>query len=163
MPDLLHTTERDRLLASLRRMLREVRVDGQGLAGLARSEAHGAPLLTADNALAAEAMAIPALPGVAAEPNPSTPALAVVLRGLRAVEMLAETGRMAVDASMLSHARAVMAACLDLLSSRLRNHADRLEVLPAQGNQADALSQAALLLAVLSPDETALSLGGVAA
>jgi hypothetical protein len=105
----------------------------------------------------------PALPGVAAEPNPSTPALALVLRGLRAVEMLAETGRMAVDASMLSHARAVMAACLDLLSSRLRNHADRLEVLPAQGNQADALSQAALLLAVLSPDETALSLGGVAA
>jgi hypothetical protein len=38
-----------------------------------------------------------------------------------------------------------------------------LEVLPAQGDQADALGQAALLLAVLSPDEVALSVGGVTA
>ncbi|WP_338665429.1 hypothetical protein VQH23_09665 [Pararoseomonas sp. SCSIO 73927] len=64
MPDLLHAQERDRLLASLRRLLRQVSVDGEPMAGLAQTEEPGAPLLTRDNALAAELMAVPALRAV---------------------------------------------------------------------------------------------------
>ncbi|MFC7734830.1 hypothetical protein ACFQX4_03065 [Roseomonas sp. GCM10028921] len=61
MRDLLHSKERDRLLAALRRLLRPVSLDGQPLTGLAHHGAAGAPLLTRDNALAAELMAIPAV------------------------------------------------------------------------------------------------------
>ncbi|MFH5924136.1 hypothetical protein [Roseomonas xinghualingensis] len=105
----------------------------------------------------------PRLGGRAAEPDPDSPSLAAVLRGLRAMEVLAGSGGPSIDAAVLAQGRAVMATCLDVLSNRLRSHADRLEVMPRQGGQADARSHAALLLAVLSPDEVALSMGGVPA
>jgi len=105
----------------------------------------------------------PGLEGAAVAPDPDSPALAAVLRGLRAVELLAGSEGPSVAAPVLAHGRAVMATCLDILSSRLLSHADRLEVMTRQGGQVDARSQAALLLAVLSPDEVALAMGGVVA
>ena len=59
--DLIHSQERDRLLAFLRRLVRRAQVGGRALPGLAHSEASGAPLVFLDNAVAAEALAIPAL------------------------------------------------------------------------------------------------------
>jgi hypothetical protein len=108
----------------------------------------------------------PALAGAAPEGGPAigpdSAAIASVLRGLRAVDMLASTGRIALDETLQAHGRKVIDACLRVLTTRLRAHADRLEILSGEEGEADALSQAALLLAVLSPDEAALSRGGVA-
>ncbi|HEY8613203.1 MAG TPA: hypothetical protein VIL69_18205 [Roseomonas sp.] len=105
----------------------------------------------------------PGLGGVPPRQTPSTRALAAVLRGVRAVEFLARTGRLDLDSEMLARAAAVRDACLQTLSSRLRALDDRLEALPGDAGEPDAPSTAALLLAVLSPDEVALSTGGVTA
>jgi len=61
MADLLHAQERDRLLLSLRRMLRPAILDGQRVTGLARGAGAATLLHTADNAAGAELMALPAL------------------------------------------------------------------------------------------------------
>jgi len=61
MPDLLHPQERDRLLAGLRRLLRPTAAEGRPLEGLAHDASPDAPLPTLDNAVAAEALAVPAL------------------------------------------------------------------------------------------------------
>ncbi|SHI54472.1 hypothetical protein SAMN02745194_00542 [Roseomonas rosea] len=105
----------------------------------------------------------PVLAGTPAETPPSTRALAAVLRGVRAVELVARTGRLDPDAETLAQAAAVRDTCLQLLSGRLRALEDRLDVLPGETGEPDAPSTAALLLAVLSPDEVALTAGGVAA
>ena len=105
----------------------------------------------------------PGLAGAPAEAKPSTQALAALLRGLRVVEHLAGAGRLSLDAETLARAASVREACLGLLSARLRAREDRLEVLSAAEGEPDAPGTVALLLAVLSPDEVALSMGGVAA
>ncbi|WP_043830493.1 hypothetical protein [Muricoccus aerilatus] len=106
----------------------------------------------------------PRLAGTPPEPGlPSTRALAALLRGVRAVEFLAETGRIPPDAAVLARAAALREASLATLSGRLRATGDRLEVLSTEGGKPDALATASLLLAVLSPDEVALSMGLVAA
>ncbi|MBP0444348.1 hypothetical protein J8J14_06105 [Roseomonas sp. SSH11] len=105
----------------------------------------------------------PALAGVAPVRPVPTRALAALLRGVRAVELVARTGRVDLDAGMLARAAEVRDACLQALSGRLRAQEDRLEVLPGEAGEPDAPSTAALLLAVLSPDEVALTAGGVAA
>ena len=102
------------------------------------------------------------LAGAAPGPH-STQALAALLRGVRAVEFLAETGRIPPDAAVLLRAAALREASLAELGGRLREAGDRLEVLPTEGGKPDALATASLLLAVLSPDEVALSRGLVAA
>lgn len=106
----------------------------------------------------------PALAGLpAGTGEPSTRSLAALLRGLRAAEHLAAAGRLALDGATLARSAAVRDACLGLLSARLRARDDRLEVLSGAEEEPDAPGTAALLLAVLSPDEAALSMGGVAA
>ena len=105
----------------------------------------------------------PSLPGrEGAQPVP-TRALAALLRGLRAVEVLAGTGRVALEAEVLARAAAARDACLQGLAGRLRSQEDRLDVLPGGMGEPDAASTAALLLGVLSPDEVAFSAGDVAA
>ena len=94
---------------------------------------------------------------------PPTRALAAVLRGARATEFFAETGRIAPDAEVLARSAALREAALHLLSGRLRAVEQgagepAMEVLSGSGEGADALSAATLLLAVLSPDEVALSM-----
>ncbi|MCR0981876.1 hypothetical protein [Roseomonas populi] len=93
----------------------------------------------------------------------STPALAMLLRGLRATELLAGTGAVSPGPAAMERLAAVRDALLGTLSARLRAREERLEVLPGGAGEPDAASIAALLLAVLSPDEVALSIGGVAA
>ncbi|WP_426959803.1 hypothetical protein [Muricoccus radiodurans] len=75
--DLVHTQERDRLLAFLRRLLRRTSLGGRTLPGLAHTEEAGAPILVLDNAVAAEVLAIPALHD--AEPALADAALNLVL------------------------------------------------------------------------------------
>ena len=101
----------------------------------------------------------PGLAGVRIGPEePDTRAVAAVLRGMRAAELAG-----GLDEAALARAAAVREACLRLLSARLRPHGEGLEVTAGRGRGADALSAAALLLAVMSPDEVALSRGVVAA
>ncbi|WP_458095516.1 hypothetical protein [Roseomonas sp. WA12] len=95
--------------------------------------------------------------------EPSTESLAALLRGLRAAEHLAAAGRLSLDGETLARSAEVRDACLGLLSARLRARDDRLEVLSGASAEPNAPGTAALLLAVLSPDEVALSMGGVAA
>ncbi|MBI0536698.1 hypothetical protein D9599_14040 [Roseomonas sp. KE2513] len=106
----------------------------------------------------------PRLAGSSPKPGPpSTRALAALLRGVRAVEFLAETGRIPPDAAVLARAAALREASLAILSGRLHATGDRMEVLSTEGGKPDALATASLLLAVLSPDEVALSMGLVTA
>ena len=103
------------------------------------------------------------LAGAPPETRPSTRALAAILRGVRAVELVARAGQLELDADMLARAAAIRDHCLQALSGRLRALEDRLDVLPGETGEPDAASTAALLLAVLSPDEVALTGSGVAA
>ncbi|MFC7734829.1 hypothetical protein ACFQX4_03060 [Roseomonas sp. GCM10028921] len=119
-------------------------------------EALGRAVLALDPA----GLSLPGLDG--AQPVPAR-ALAALLRGLRAVEVLAGTGRVALEAEVLARAAAARDACLQGLAARLRSQEDRLEVLPGGVGEPDAASTAALLLGVLSPDEVAFSAGDVAA
>ena len=80
----LHVQERDRLLAALRGLLRRVTLAGRPAAGIATDAAPGAPLRALDNAIAAEALAIPLLrdadPALAAAPLGFLTALAAAGR-----------------------------------------------------------------------------------
>jgi hypothetical protein len=57
----LHAPERDRMLATLRALLRRVTVAGRPVAGFAAENSPGAPLRALDNAVVAEALALPEL------------------------------------------------------------------------------------------------------
>ncbi|MBP0494121.1 hypothetical protein [Roseomonas indoligenes] len=105
----------------------------------------------------------PGLAGVDTSGPASTPALAMLLRGLRTTELLAAGGGIAPGPAAMERLTAVRDLLLGTLSARLRAREDRLEVLPGGAGEPDAASIAALLLAVLSPDEVALAMGGVAA
>jgi len=162
--------DRRRLRALLTRLVAAALPDGaigQGLAeqgGAVLALARGATLIPESWVLDALRRAVLALgPEAALDTGASTRGLAAVLRALRAVEFFAETGRIPPDAEVLSRAAALRDAALQHLSGRLRAVEQRLEVLPAEGGEPDALSTAALLLAVLSPDEAALSMGLVEA
>ena len=157
--------DRRRLRALLTR-LAAAGPDGAGLAARGAAIlalARGASLIPEPWVLDALRGAVLALDPTTLIPPPATRDLAAVLRGLRAVEYLAGTGRIAPDAAVLSRAAALREAALAALSARLRTAGDRLEVLAEEGGEPDAASIAALLLATLSPDEAALSMGLVTA
>ncbi|TPG60241.1 hypothetical protein EAH89_02285 [Roseomonas nepalensis] len=161
--------DRRRLRALLARLVAAAGPEGPAGADLAGrgaailALARGGSLIPEPWVLDALRHAVLALDPAALSPPPATRALAAVLRGLRAVEYLAGTGRIPPDAAVLARAAALREASLAALSGRLRAEGDRLEVLAEEGGEADAPSTAALLLAVLSPDEAALSMGMVTA